>query len=74
LHVLYDFENSNSVRGLWHNIYICTLSLGSGGQASHTEGVNWYDCSSPHSEAVNTNMKAYAAWWLWARLAGWDGR
>jgi len=43
-------------------------------QASHTEGVDWYDCSSAHSEAVNANMKAYAAWWLWARLAGWDGQ
>jgi hypothetical protein len=42
-------------------------------QASHTEGVDWYDCSSAHSEPVNANMKAYAAWWLWARLAGWDG-
>ena len=43
-------------------------------QASHTAGVDWYDCSSAHSEAINANMKAYAAWWLWARLAGWDGR
>jgi hypothetical protein len=35
-------------------------------------GVDWYDCSSAHSEPLNANMKAYAAWWLWARLAGWD--
>jgi len=33
----------------------------------------WYDCSSAHSQPLNANMKAYAAWWLWARLAGWDG-
>ncbi len=32
----------------------------------------WYDCSSAHSEPVNANQKAYAAWWLWATLAGWD--
>jgi|GEM_PF-2520260 len=42
-------------------------------QSAHTEGVDWYRCSAAHSEAVNGNMKAYAAWYLWARLAGWDG-
>lgn len=42
-------------------------------QNSHTEGVDWYDCSSAHSEPLNANRKAYAAWWLWARLGGWDG-
>jgi len=43
-------------------------------QDSHTEGVDWYDCSSAHSQALNANMKAYAAWWLWARIAGWEGK
>jgi hypothetical protein len=42
-------------------------------QNSHTEGVDWYDCSSAHSEPLNANLKAYAAWWMWARIAGWDG-
>ncbi len=42
-------------------------------QQQHAEGVDWYTCSSAHSQAVNANMKAYAAWWLWARLAGWGG-
>ena len=42
-------------------------------QDSHTEGVDWYSCSSAHSQALNANMKAYAAWHLWARIAGWDG-
>jgi hypothetical protein len=42
-------------------------------QNSHTQGVDWYQCSSAHSEPLNANLKAYAAWWLWARLAGWDG-
>jgi hypothetical protein len=32
----------------------------------------WYSCSSAHSQPLNANQKAYAAWWLWARLAGWD--
>jgi hypothetical protein len=33
----------------------------------------WYDCTSAHSQPLNANLKAYAAWHLWARLAGWDG-
>jgi hypothetical protein len=41
-------------------------------QGSHTQGVDWYNCSSAHSEPLNANRKAYAAWWLWAELAGWD--
>jgi hypothetical protein len=43
-------------------------------QSAHTVNVDWYDCSPAHSQAVNGNMKAYAAWWLWARLAGWSGK
>jgi len=42
-------------------------------QAEHDLGVDWYDCSAAHSIPLNANQKAYAAWWLWARLAGWDG-
>ena len=43
-------------------------------QDSHTQGVDWYICSSAHSQPLNANMKAYAAWHLWARIAGWDGK
>jgi chitodextrinase len=42
-------------------------------QIAHTEGVDWYSCDAAHTEPVNGNMKAYAVWWLWARLAGWAG-
>ena len=42
-------------------------------QDSHAVGVDWYVCSSSHSESLNANQKAYAAWWLFARLAGWRG-
>ncbi|MBN1648474.1 MAG: fibronectin type III domain-containing protein [Spirochaetales bacterium] len=33
---------------------------------------DWYNCGAAHSTSINANMKAYAAWWLWCRLAGWD--
>lgn len=42
-------------------------------QNSHVEGVDWYNCGSAHSQPLNANRKAYAAWHLWARLAGWSG-
>jgi hypothetical protein len=42
-------------------------------QDAHTEGVDWYDCGAAHSQSLNANQKAYGAWWMWARLAGWDG-
>jgi hypothetical protein len=29
--------------------------------------------TSWHTDCLNGNLKAYAAWWLWARLADWDG-
>jgi hypothetical protein len=41
-------------------------------QNTHDEGMDWYNCSSAHSQPLNANQKAYAAWWLWASLAGWD--
>lgn len=42
-------------------------------QDRHVVNVDWYRCSSAHSEPLNANQKAYAAWWLFARLAGWSG-
>ncbi len=41
-------------------------------QNSHVQGTDWYDCGAAHSEPLNANRKAYAAWWLWARLSGWS--
>lgn len=42
-------------------------------QNSHTEGVDWYNCSPAHTQALNGNLKAYASWWLFCRIAGWEG-
>jgi len=41
-------------------------------QDSHTEGVDWWPSGAAHSQHLNGNLKGYAAWWLWARLAGWN--
>ena len=59
----YDTDGNGSLDGNWAVEW----------QNAHTKGVGWYNCSSAHSEPLNANQKAYAAWWLWARLAGWDG-
>lgn len=59
----YDTNGDGTLDGNWATAW----------QSSHTEGVDWFDCSAAHTQPVNANMKAYAAWWLWARLAGWNG-
>lgn len=38
-------------------------------QNSHTLNSDWYNCNSAHSEPLNANRKAYAAWWLWAIIS-----
>lgn len=57
----YDTNNDGNRDGNWAIEW----------QNSHTADVDWYECYSAHSEPLNANQKAYAAWWLWARLAGW---
>jgi hypothetical protein len=59
----YDSDGNGSRDRNWATLW----------QTSHTQNVDWYSCSPAHSQALNGNRKAYAAWWLWARLAGWPG-
>jgi hypothetical protein len=59
----YDSDGDGSLDSNWATQW----------QNSHTEGVDWYSCSSAHSQPLNANQKAYAAWALWARIAGWNG-
>ena len=42
-------------------------------QNSHKVGVEWYTCPTSHSQSLNGNLKGFAAWHLWARLANWEG-
>ena len=58
----YDTNNDGNRNGNWATEW----------QNSHTENTDWYNCSCAHSKALNCNQKAYAAWWLWASLAGWE--
>jgi len=38
-------------------------------QNSHTEGIDWFSCSSAHSQPLNANLKAYAMWWMFTMIA-----
>ncbi len=58
----YDSDGNGSLDKNWALLW----------QNSHTQGVDWYNCSPAHTQALNGNLKAYAAWYLWARLAGWQ--
>lgn len=59
----YDTNNDSSLDGNWAIEW----------QNSHTQGSDWFLCNAAHTQPLNANLKAYAAWWLWATLAGWDG-
>ncbi len=81
--ILYDFADVESYDpdGLVNYMQLgcndnCDYSGGNWAldwQATHTQNVDWYACSPAHSQALNGNRKAYAAWWMFARIAGWDG-
>jgi uncharacterized protein YjdB len=38
---------------------------------NESNGGQWFQSFAEHSHALNANMKAYAAWFMFARLAGW---
>jgi len=38
-------------------------------QSIHTEDIDWWASGAAHSQHLNGNLKGFAAWWLWTRLA-----
>ena len=84
--ILYDFADIESYDPdeLMHYMPMnandnCDYDTGSGSanwaldwQATHIEGVDWWPSGAAHSQHLNGNLKGYAAWWLWAALAGWS--
>lgn len=57
----YDSDGNGSLDGNWATEW----------QDGHPG--EWYVCSPAHTQPLNGNLKAYAAWWLWASLSGWNG-
>ncbi len=80
--ILYDFNDveHHDPDGTYYE-YVgddCSVYAGAGGAAignwatewqdAHVQNVDWYDCGAAHSQPLNANLKAYAAWALWCRL------
>ena len=42
-------------------------------QNAHLEGADWYNCFSAHSQPLNANQKAYAAWALLSHIVAVPG-
>jgi len=82
--ILYDFADIESYDpdGLTHYMpLLCTDNCDYDSDANGSRDRNWatdwqtanpgdwYSCSAAHSQPLNGNLKAYAAWALWAALA-----
>jgi len=59
----------------WHTSHGSQLVDGMGGMDAFYGGTGrfalgeWWDCGSAHSQPLNANQKAKAAWQLWCALA-----
>ena len=55
----YSSESSDTPLGNWATEW----------RALHTENTDWYNCEAAHSDALNANLKAYAAWAMFVAIA-----
>lgn len=81
--VLYDFNDIEHYdpEGIYYEFVTddCSIYTQAGGSAvgnwatewqnAHTQDVDWYNSYAAHSQPLNGNQKAYAAWALWCTLA-----
>jgi len=65
----YDSDENGSLDANW----ALEWQSVNNGVDTYPNGGDWYDCSPAHTRPINGNMKAYAAWYLFTRLAGWNG-
>jgi hypothetical protein len=66
--VLNANDECNFSRGNWARQWIASHSI----DPLSTLAASCGECA--HSEKLNCILKGRAAWWLWARLAGWNGQ
>ncbi len=58
-HCDYDSDGDGQIDSNWAEEY----------QNSHEIGMDWYNCYSAHSKPLNANRKAYAAWYMFSKIA-----
>jgi len=65
-------DNCDYYQGGWKNWATLWTAAHPGDELTLTSNRICSGCCA-HSQALNCVQKAGAAWWLWARLAGWTG-
>lgn len=69
------YNDQGTADGNWATEWIADkIEMTSVEDVTHNEpnGGHWYQCGAAHTHPLNANMKAYAAWYMFARMAGWQ--